>query len=154
MEPEKCMKESFVVIGKEGSTNDGVDFIQKLWEDANSHFNEIEHLVKKDDNGNICGIWGVMSDFSRSYQPWENGFTEGLYLAGAECMENADPPKSWTKWIVPAYEYLCFNCAEYTFPQAIDYLRDKGFSLAGAVHDFTNPLTGQGYIYVPIKKLQ
>ena len=153
MEPERCIKEPFVVIGKEGSTNDGKDFVQKLWEDANSHFNEIEHLAKKDDNGNICGIWGAMSDFSRSFHPWENDFANGLYLAGVECMENAEPPEGWTRWIVPAYEYLCFDCAEYSFPQVIDYLRNRSCSLAGAAHDFTDPLTGKGYIYVPIKKL-
>lgn len=55
MKLEKCIKESFIVIGKEGSTNDGEDFIKKLWEDANSHFNEVAHLAKKDDNGNILG---------------------------------------------------------------------------------------------------
>lgn len=38
MKIEKCMKEAFVVIGKEGSTLDENDFVQKLWEDANSHF--------------------------------------------------------------------------------------------------------------------
>lgn len=61
---EKCKKESFVVIGKEGSTSDGEEFIQKLWDDANSHFGEIQHLAKKDENGNLVGIWGAMSDFS------------------------------------------------------------------------------------------
>lgn len=59
----KCCKEHFVVIGKEGSTNDGDGFIQKLWEDANSHFYEVEQLAKKDENGNLVGIWGAMSDF-------------------------------------------------------------------------------------------
>lgn len=63
MEIKKCVKESFSVIGKEGSTKDGTGFIQKLWEDANSHFNEVAHLAKKDENGNICSIWGAMSDF-------------------------------------------------------------------------------------------
>ena len=38
MKIEKQMKASFSVIGKEGSTLDGQGFIQKLWEDANSHF--------------------------------------------------------------------------------------------------------------------
>jgi len=38
----RCMKESFVVIGKEGSTKEGDGFIQKLWEDANGHFHEVE----------------------------------------------------------------------------------------------------------------
>ncbi len=51
MEVKKCIKQSFVVIGKEGSTNDGNGFIQKLWSEANSHFNEIVDLVKKDEKG-------------------------------------------------------------------------------------------------------
>ena len=47
MKLERCEKESFSVIGKEGSSLDGVGFIQKLWNDANSHFAEIQHFAKK-----------------------------------------------------------------------------------------------------------
>lgn len=106
MEINKCIKESFVVIGKEGSTNDGDGFVQKLWEDANNHFGEVEHLAKKDDNGNIVGVWGAMSDFLHSFLTWENGFSKGLYLAGVECMNGVEAPESWTKWIIPGYEYI------------------------------------------------
>ena len=53
MKMNKSVKKSFVVIGKEGSTLDGDDFIQKLWNDANTHFEEVQHLAKKDENGNI-----------------------------------------------------------------------------------------------------
>ena len=53
---ERCEKESFVVIGKEGSTLDGVGFIQRLWDDTNSHFEEVQHLAKKDENGKPSGI--------------------------------------------------------------------------------------------------
>lgn len=56
MKIERCEKESFVVIGKEGSSLDGAGFIQKLWDEANSHFEEVQHLAKKDENGNIGGI--------------------------------------------------------------------------------------------------
>ena len=77
----KVIKEEFVVIGKEGSTLDGEGFIQKLWNDANSHFSEVAHLAKKDANGRIVGVWGAMSDFSYSFSPWEDGFRKGLYLA-------------------------------------------------------------------------
>ena len=49
----KVIKKAFVVIGKVGSTLDGEGFVQRLWEDANSHFSEIAHLAKKDANGNI-----------------------------------------------------------------------------------------------------
>ena len=66
-----------------------------LWDEANSHFGEIAHLAKKDEDGNISGIWGAMSDFSRSFQPWE-GFQKGLYLAGVECNEDAKAPDGWT----------------------------------------------------------
>ena len=105
MKVEKCIKEAFVVIGKEGSTLDGEGFIQRLWMDANSHFGEVEHLAKKDEKGNIIGIWGAMSDFSHSFYPWED-FKKGLYLAGVECRDDAEVPSGWTKWVIPGYEYL------------------------------------------------
>ena len=94
MEINRCQKEAFSVIGKEGSTNDGDGFIQRLWEDANSHFGEIQHLAKKDENKNIAGIWGAMSDFTRTFQPWQENFTKGLYLAGAEVEDDAEAPES------------------------------------------------------------
>ena len=77
MKIERCIKESFAVIGKEGSTLDGPNFIQKLWEDANAHFGEVQHLAKKDAQGKLLGIWGAMSDFSRSFTPWEADFSKG-----------------------------------------------------------------------------
>lgn len=106
MKLEKCIKESFIVIGKEGSTNDGTGFIEELWKNANSNFIEVAHMAKKDGNGNLLGVWGAMSDFSRSFDPWQNGFSQGLYLAGVECNDDAVAPKGWTKWIIPTYEYL------------------------------------------------
>ncbi|MDE7299534.1 MAG: AraC family transcriptional regulator, partial [Lachnospiraceae bacterium] len=75
MEIKRCIKEAFAVIGKEGSTNEGEGFIQRLWEDANGHFDEVAGVAKKDDGGRLSGIWGAMSDFSRSFLPWEEGFT-------------------------------------------------------------------------------
>ena len=42
MKIEKYVKESFAVIGKEGSTLDGPGFIQRLWADANAHFGEVQ----------------------------------------------------------------------------------------------------------------
>ncbi len=94
-----------------------------------------------------------MSDFSRSFKPWEN-FSEGLYLAGAECEDDAEAPEGWTKWTIPAYEYLRVECEnENTFADMIRYLDENGFTLAGAVHDLTCPRTGKSYMFFPIKKL-
>lgn len=154
MKLEKCIKESFTVIGKEGSTNDGEGFIAKLWEDANSHFQEVAHIAKTDSNGNILGIWGAMSDFSHSFKPWENGFTQGLYLAGIECLDDSEAPEGWTKWVIPAYEYLYVeNEGGDTFSDVIEYLQKNHISLAGAVHDFNCPETGKGYMFFSIRRL-
>lgn len=150
---ETCIKESFVVIGKEGSTLDGDGFIQRLWADANSHIEEVQHLAKKDADGTITGIWGAMSDFSRSFHPWED-FRKGLYLAGVECDDGAKAPDGWTKWTIPGYEYICVECENGdTFSSAIAYLRDRAIPLVGAVHDFTSPQTGKTYMFFPIRKL-
>ncbi len=146
------LKPRFTVIGIEGSTDDGEGFIEKLWNEANSRFSEIEALCKRDGDGSFTGFWGAMTDFTRSFKPWED-FSKGLYLAGAECADEAVPPKGWTKWTVPSFEYLCFGCEEFSFSQAIEHVKENGFSVAGAVHDFTDPRTGKGYIYVPIKRI-
>lgn len=154
IEINKCMKESFVVIGKEGSTNDGDGFIQKLWEDANSHFGEVEHLAKKDNNGNIAGVWGAMSDFSRSFLPWEDGFTKGLYLAGVECIDTVEAPEGWTKWIIPGYEYIYVeNEGGESFVKVMEYLKENEMELVGAVHDFNCLETGKSYLFFPVRKL-
>lgn len=155
MKVEKCTKEAFTVIGKEGSTRDGEDFIERLWEDANTHFGEIAHLVKSDEEGVPVGVWGAMTDFSRSFKPWENDFSEGLYLAGAECVDGAEAPAGWVKWEIPAFEYLFTESDDdgEVFDEMLKYLEENGCKLAGAVHDFTCPRTGLSYMYFPIKRL-
>lgn len=154
MKIEKCVKEAFVVIGKEGSTSDGQGFIQKLWADANSHFSEVQPLAKKDGNGNLVGIWGAMSDDSHSFKPWEDSFSKGLYLAGVECANDAEAPEGWTKWTIPGYEYLCAEVESgSTFSDVLDYMNTNSISLAGAVHDFTCPLNGKNYMFFPIRRI-
>ncbi len=154
MKLEKCKKESFVVIGKEGSTLEGNRFILNLWNDFSDHFSEIEHLAKRDDEGNLLGFWGAMNDFSRSFKPWEKNFSQGYYLVGVECDENVKPPAGWTKWVIPGYEYLIFlTDAEDALLKVLDYLTFSNISIVGAIHDFTCPKTGKDYMYVPIKTL-
>ena len=151
---ERIIKESFVVVGKEGSTMDGPGFIQKLWEDANSHFGEVQHLAKLEEDGTLAGVWGAMSDLSHSFEPWQKDFSEGLYLAGVECREDAEAPAGWTKWIVPGYEYIRAEMDQETvFVDTLNYLSANGLTLAGAVHDFTCPATGKSYMYFPVRKL-
>lgn len=151
MNIERCKRPALTVIGREGSTHDGPGFIQRLWNEANEHFSEIEPLVKRNESGVPVGFWGAMSDFSRTFQPWENNFSEGLYLAGAECIDGAEPPQGWAKWIIPTFEYLKVENAD--FAAVLEYMKENHLSLAGAVHDFTDPATGKSYMLFPIQKL-
>lgn len=154
MKIEKRTKDAIVVIGKEGSTVEGHGFIQKLWADANSHFNEVYHLAKKDENGNLVGIWGAMSDHSRAFKPWEDNFTKGLYLAGVECGQDAEAPEGWTKWVIPGYEYLCAEVESgSTFSDVLEYMKANSIALSGAVHDFTCPTNGKNYMFFPIRRI-
>ena len=151
MKIEKCIKKAFVVIGKEGSTVDGQGFIQELWSDANSHFNEVQSLAKKDEKGNLAGIWGAMSDCSHSFKPWEDNFSKGLYLAGVECVDDAEAPEGWTKWTIPSFEYIYVETeSENTFEEVLGYMDTNNIELAGAVHDFTCPASGKNYMFFPI----
>ena len=152
MSIERIVKAEFTVIGMEGSTRDGEGFIAKLWDAANARFGEIAQLCKHDESGAFVGFWGAMSDFSRSFKPWDD-FANGLYLAGAECEDGAEPPEGWTKWVLPGLEYLRFPQEEYTFDQAVTYVKESGHTFAGAAHDFIDPSTGKGYICIPIRRL-
>lgn len=151
---QKCRKDAFCVIGKEGSSADGEGFVQRLWADANAHFGEVAQLAKADENGKLVGIWGAMTDFSRSFAPWQEGFSQGLYLAGVEVPDDAEAPAGWTKWTVPAFEYLCVKVeAQDTFTKTLAYMQENHIPLAGAVQDFTDPEEGANYMFFPVKRL-
>lgn len=150
---ERMTKDAFCVIGKVGSTNDGPDFVQHLWQDANRHFCEVEHLAKRNGPGALAGVWGIMTDFGFRFEPWEEDFSKGLYLAGIEVETEALPPKGWKKWIVPGFEYWKVKVeGPDTFRQTIAWLAEQKQDLAGAVQDFTDPATGESYMLFPIAR--
>ena len=137
-------KEAFSVLGKEGSTQQGPGFIQALWEDANGHFAQIAHLAKRDGQGNLLGVWGAMR---------EENFQKGLYLAGVECVDTAQPPAGWTKWTIPGFEYRVVEQGPGAFAQALAALAEEGLPLAGAVQELTLPAAGKEYLCFPVRKL-
>ena len=92
MNVNKCIKESFTVIGKEGSTRDGEGFIRRLWEDANSHFAEVQHLAKKDENGGLAGIWGPI--FPAPFGPGRRGLPKGCIWPGWNAMMRHRPRRA------------------------------------------------------------
>lgn len=154
MNTQIIIKPAFCVIGKEGSTADGSGFVQRLWAEANAHFEEVAPLAKLDKTGVPAGFWGVMTDCSRQFLPWEEDFSRGLYLAGVECLDDAQAPEGWVKWEIPGFEAIQAECTSPSlFADMLAYLREQALELAGAVQDFTDPKTGKNYMLFPIRRL-
>lgn len=158
MEIKLIEKQSFAVIGKlgQGMANEGPDWIPPLWQEANGSFNEIESLAKRDDAGNMVGIWGAMSDINDKFERWSE---QGKYLAGCEAMDSAKAPEGWTKWVVPSYKYAVAECTQDTYGSVFnhmvqEYLPQHEYTIVGAVHEFYDPkgTNGKLYLYFPIEK--
>ena len=156
MDIKRLKVDSFAVLGKLGSTNDGVGFVQRLWQDLNDHFLEIKHLALTNEQDAYVGFWGLMSDFDMDFMQWKD-FKDGYNLARVEVPLDVNPPKGWTKWIYPGFEYAVIRVDdEYQacMAEGLDYLKEHKLELAGAIVDFMDPRdNGQPYIYFPTKRL-
>lgn len=152
MEYKIVNKPAFSVIGRQGSTEDGEGFIARLWQEANENFPEVAALAKRGTEGSFAGFWGLMSDEGMNFMPWEDGFTRGLYLAGVEVEDAAKAPEGWVKWDAPAREYMVAPAGPEAFSLALKYIREQGWTLSGAVYDFTDPGSGESSQYFPIDK--
>ncbi|MBP3655185.1 MAG: GyrI-like domain-containing protein [Clostridia bacterium] len=151
---DRWIKPGFAVIGMEGSTRDSEGFVARLWAQANARYDEVAALAIRDEQGRPVGLWGAMTDFSRSFMPWEDGFTQGLYLAGVECAPDAQPPQGWSVWHIPGFEYLRVKDAGGdTFAGGLRLLEEQGLVLCGAAQDYTCPATGESFVLFPIRRL-
>ena len=152
---KRTVIKSFSVIGKEGATKAGEDFINSLWVEVNQKFSEVEKLAKLED-GFIAGYWGLMSDFSRQYLPWEDNYSKGLYLAGVEVENDKQAPNNWVKWTIPTFEYIYVDVEKdyaETLIKGLDYLKNNGYNLVGAVQEFHCPVEKRLYLFYPINRL-
>ena len=158
MEIAACELPAFSVIGMEGEAKPGHNPAPALWEEANARFGEVEALALRDENGFPVGVWGAMSDLSRSFLPWGDGFSRGLYLAGVQVSDDARPPEGWTKWTLPSFACLRVKSeGDYAaaFRAGLDELGRRGLSLAGAVQECQRPSEdGQLYLFFPFKRLR
>ena len=157
MEIVTCELPAFSVIGMEGEAEPGHNPAPALWDEANARFGEVEGLALKEESGVPVGVWGAMSDASRRFLPWEDGFSRGLYLAGVQVPDSAQAPEGWTKWTLPAFACLRVKAeGEYAaaFQAGLDELERRGLSLAGAVQECHRPAEGgQLYLFFPFKRL-
>ena len=143
------------IIGREGFCTKERNAARELWEQAGLRFAEVADLGMKHADGSYVGFWGAMSDETRSFLPWTDGFSRGYYLAGIEVYEDTPVPAGWVKWVMPARKYLVTEVGpdryEETFRTVIHRLIPAlGMKLAGAVCDFTEPATGQNKLFFPV----
>ncbi|MCI1244767.1 MAG: DUF3795 domain-containing protein [Bacilli bacterium] len=159
MKYETIRKKAFAVIGKEGSTEDGEGFIPRLYEAAEKGFGAIKSFVRRGEDGLPEGMYGLMSDFSRSYKPWEDHFSKGLYLAGYETNGPVrNVPEGWAVWNVKEQDYIFVRLEkgdkyEKVFNDFIDYyipLEMK--TLSGAVFDYSLANRGERCLLFPVKE--
>ena len=157
MDIATCELPAFSVVGMEEEAEPGHNPAPALWEKANARFGEVEGLALRDENGFPVGVWGAMSDLSRQFLPWEDGFSRGLYLAGVQVSDDARPPEGWTKWTLPAFACLRVRAeGDYAaaFRAGLDELKRRGLSLAGAVQECQHMAEGgQLYLFFPFKRL-
>ena len=49
--------------------------------------------------------------------------------------------------------YIVVENHKGVFEETIGQMNEDGISLVGAVHDYTDPATGKGYLYFPIREV-
>ena len=55
---------------------------------------------------------------------------------------------------IPGYEYLVVENHDGAFGDTIRRMQEEEIALVGAVHDYTDPATGKGYLYFPIREVK
>jgi predicted transcriptional regulator YdeE len=123
-------KNTFAVIGKagSGSADNETRWINSLWDEAGTHFTEIESIARKDENGGV--FW------------W--GLTDGAggplkYLIGCETAIDAAPPAGWEKRTIPAQTYVAVSCTPNTTGEVFGKLKN----------DPNIKIIGEGYEHYP-----
>lgn len=151
-------KPSFTVIGKLGCgmAKEVADWIPPLWQEANGSFGEISEWAKRDEAGNLVGLWGAMSDVGETFAVWDE---QGKYLAGCEVEDGAEAPENWTKWVIPGSRYAVALCTMDTYLEVFTRtkadLAEAGLPIVGAVHECYDPkdTSGDVYLYFPVARL-
>jgi predicted transcriptional regulator YdeE len=152
MQKKIIYKETFSVIGKmgQGMADSPKSWILPLWKETTACFDEIAHVIRKDEKGTPAGVWGAMNDIDEQNRLWGES---GRYMAGCEADTNAVPPEGWAKWVIPAQTYLVVDCAPDSIGEIFGKItNDKSITIVGTTHerypDLENPNVLE--LYFPI----
>jgi len=139
MDFEKVKKESFAVIGKEGPVS-GNDYEEELWDMVRDGFMEVWPLNK--------------GGAQQSTNMWSLHSADGkLFLAGIEVEDDSVAPEGWTKWVVPAYEYIQVKNQIGAEESAKTWLSGNNLELVGPVLRVSNLMDMTDTLCFPVKKI-
>ena len=144
------------VIGKEGSglSEDSASWVPLLWDQMNSHFEEIVDLLEDQEMKDLH-LWGLMSDSEHWLEPWQE---EGRYLAGVQVPKEAKAPEGWVRWELAPMSYLTVMASAEKIEEATNLMLGEIFpleklELAGAIQEHYLPHFAEGEVelYFPFK---
>ena len=136
-------KDTFAVIGKagQGSADNFLEWGEPLWALLDSSIDEIENVVRKDDNGKPF-FWGALNDNSESNKRWgEPGYDDsGKFMAACEADVDAVAPRDWTKWVIPAQTYMVLRST----------VAESEEIYASIAKELGSKIIGVGYSFFPV----
>ena len=57
-----------------------------------------------------------------------------MCIRDRECIDNAEAPDGWTKWIIPSYEYIVVENHKGAFEETIRQMNEHGISPVSYTH--------------------
>ncbi len=153
---EHCTLESFAVIGIAKENNGLYDGNDAVWQELERKVEKIHALAKRNENGELVGIWGLLNNERLDFRlTTTNPNGKILFLAGLEAPDDAVPPKGFTKWVVPAGDYLYAPVTKNkltTLNKILQYADGHGWEPNGYPFDFMQHGDTTLYTFFPVRK--
>lgn len=155
MDIKKCTLPPFTVIGLVGKSTDGPGYVDKLWMEINRKGKSIMHLVKKDEDGDLAGVWGLMNDETGTFlPPGDKKSKTVVYMAGLEVNDNAKAPKGFEKWVIPEFDYLYVPVEGkklQVIEAVMEYCAEENLVFAACPFDYMPADGKMMYMFFPVK---
>lgn len=156
---QRIIKSDTAVIGVEGvgAIETSQDWVQSLWFSLEEQLPAVIEKLAVSETDVAC--WGVMSDAKEWLAPWTEG--QGLYLAGIEVPLETPCPRGWSRYLLPAMEYIVIRTTIPLISEAVSYLFEtivpkEAVEIIGALQEFYGAdfLPGEIALYAPIRIIE
>lgn len=120
MQYQRVTKPAITLIGltKSGAMADSATWIEESWLQLAAQLAAGKFLI----NDEVSHFWGAMTDRNHWLDPW---LEQGTYLAGIEVPAGTPCPWTWTKWILPAQEYVVVRTTFTQIEEAVAFVFEE-----------------------------